>query len=42
MIEAKGLDKYLGGNKILDNINIHVKKAQFMGLSGLMAQAKQL
>ncbi len=34
MIEAKGLDKYLGGNKILDNINIHVKKGSIYGLIG--------
>ncbi|HHY03960.1 MAG TPA: ABC transporter ATP-binding protein [Thermoanaerobacterales bacterium] len=34
MIETKGLDKYLGGNKILDNINIHVKKGSIYGLIG--------
>jgi ABC-2 type transport system ATP-binding protein len=34
MIQIKGLDKYLGGNKILDDINIHVKKGSIYGLIG--------
>ncbi len=34
MIQIKGLDKYLGGDKILDDINIHVKKGSIYGLIG--------
>lgn len=34
MIRVDGLDKYLGGNKILDNVNIHVKKGSIYGLIG--------
>ncbi|MGI6486546.1 MAG: ATP-binding cassette domain-containing protein [Tepidanaerobacteraceae bacterium] len=34
MIKIKGLDKYLGGVKILDNINIHVKAGSIYGLIG--------
>lgn len=34
MIEIKGLDKYLGGVKILDDINIHVKEGSIYGLIG--------
>lgn len=34
MIKVDGLDKYLGGNKILDNVNIHVKKGSIYGLIG--------
>lgn len=34
MIRGIGIDKYLGGEKILDNINIHVKKGSIYGLIG--------
>ncbi len=34
MIKIKALDKYLGGIKILDNINIHVKPGSIYGLIG--------
>lgn len=34
MIKVTGLDKYLGGNKILDDINIHVQKGSIYGLIG--------
>ncbi|HHV18192.1 MAG TPA: ABC transporter ATP-binding protein [Thermoanaerobacterales bacterium] len=34
MIKVEGLDKYLGGDKILDDINIHVKKGSIYGLIG--------
>ena len=34
MIKGIGIDKYLGGEKILDNINIEVKKGSIYGLIG--------
>ena len=34
MIKINGLDKYLGGEKILDDINIHIKKGSIFGLVG--------
>ncbi len=34
MIKVTGLDKYLGGNKILDDINIQVNKGSIYGLIG--------
>lgn len=34
MIEVKDLDKYLGGDRILEDINIHVKKGSIYGLIG--------
>jgi len=34
MIKIKGMDKYLGGVKILDNINIHIKRGSIYGLIG--------
>ena len=34
MIKAENIDKYLGGVKILDNINLEVKKGSIYGLIG--------
>ncbi len=34
MIKVEGVDKYLGGNKILDNIDINVKEGSIYGLIG--------
>lgn len=34
MIKVEGLSKHLGGEKILDNINIHVDKGSIYGLIG--------
>ncbi len=34
MIKVEGLNKSLGGNKILDDVNLHVKKGSIYGLIG--------
>ena len=42
MIKIKGMDKYLGGVKILDNINIHIKRGSIYGLIGPNGAGKPL
>lgn len=40
MIEIKGLEKYFGDNRVLKNVDLHIKKGEIYGLIGVSGSGK--